>query len=160
MPRSTLPAPRPGSRPEQVRAVGVDLGAKRIGIALSDSAGTVATPYEVLRRGPTRQGDHDAILAIVDEADAEVVVVGLPLSLRGDLGPAARSMEAEARQLARRAAVPVVLHDERLTTVEADRSMMRSGTSGKARRKVIDKVAAAVMLQAWLDQGASVAEPL
>jgi putative pre-16S rRNA nuclease len=142
-----------------VRALGVDLGSKRIGIAVSDSAGTVATPLEVVRRGRSHPDDHRRILALADEFEAEALVVGLPLSLDGTVGPAARSVLEEVAELAgevdqtARRAVAVVTYDERLTTVSADRSLMHQDLSSTERRAVVDQVAAAVLLQAWLDAG-------
>ena len=134
-----------------MRALGIDLGAKRIGVALSDSAGTMATPYEVLARSGDRPRDHRRLAALAEEAGAEVLVVGLPLSLDGSDGPAATAARAEAAELAAATGLPVELWDERLTTVTADRDLLALDLKAPARRKVIDKVAASVMLQAWLD---------
>lgn len=134
-----------------VRAVGIDLGSKRIGVSLSDSNGTLATPYEVVERTRDRVGDHRRLRLLVEEAEAEIVVVGLPLSLDGSMGPQARKYRAEAAELERRIGVPVVVHDERFTTVTGERALMEAGLDGRKRRQVIDKVAAAVMLQDWLD---------
>jgi putative holliday junction resolvase len=134
-----------------VRALGIDLGAKRIGVALSDSAGTLATPYEVVARSGDRQRDHRRLAALAEEAGAEVLVVGLPRSLDGRDGPAALAARAEAAELAAAVGLPVELWDERLTTVTAERDLMALDLKGPARRKVIDKVAASVLLQAWLD---------
>jgi putative holliday junction resolvase len=80
-----------------------------------------------------------------------VIVVGLPLTLDGDVGPAARAAITEAERLATVVDVPVETHDERLTTVTADRSMIEADMRAPARRRVVDKVAAAIMLQSWLD---------
>jgi putative Holliday junction resolvase len=132
-----------------VRALGLDLGTKRVGIAVS--SGTLATPYEVLARSGDRQRDHRAIAAYVAETEAAVVVVGLPLSLDGSVGPAAQRALAEVDQLAAALDVPVETWDERLSTVTAERSLMEQNMNAKARRKVVDKVAATVILQAWLD---------
>lgn len=134
-----------------MRALGIDLGEKRIGIALSDSAGTMATPYEVVTRSGDKERDHRRIAALAEEAGAECLVVGLPLKLDGSHGPAARAAQAEAAELAAATGLPVELWDERLTTVTADRELMALDMKAPARRKVIDKVAASVMLQAWLD---------
>lgn len=134
-----------------MRVVGIDLGSRRIGVAVSDATGTLASPYVVIERRGDRSADHRAIAEVVAEAEAERVVVGLPLSLDGTMGPAARAAEAEAAELAAVLPVSVETHDERLTTVTAERSMMERGMKGDARRRVVDKVAAAVMLQAWLD---------
>jgi putative Holliday junction resolvase len=132
------------------RVLGLDLGTRRIGVAVS--AGTIATPHSVLERSTDQSADHAAVAALVDELGVERVVVGLPLSLDGNMGPAARAAAEEATQLGDVLAVPVETYDERLTTVTADRSLSSLGLSGQARRRVVDKVAAAVMLQAWLDR--------
>ena len=137
--------------PRGRRALGLDLGARRIGVALCDSAGTLATPYEVVQRSGDHRRDHRRIAELVDEAGAEVVVVGLPLSLDGSAGPAAQGVEAEAVELREHLLVPVELWDERLSTVEATRRLQNAGVSGRKRRHVIDQVAATVILQSWLD---------
>jgi putative Holliday junction resolvase len=134
-----------------VRALGIDLGTKRIGVALADSAGTVATPYEVVQRSGDRARDHRRIAELAAETEAVQLVVGLPLSLDGSEGPAARLALAEVEELRHAIGLPVVTWDERLTTVTADRDLMLMDMKAAARRKVVDKVAAAVMLQAWLD---------
>jgi putative Holliday junction resolvase len=134
-----------------VRALGIDLGSKRVGVALSDSAGTLATPYEVVPRSGEMARDHRKILELAEEAGVEVIVVGLPLSLDGSIGPAARAALDEVEVLGATTDLPVETYDERLTTVTADRSLMQQGMKADARRRVVDKVAAAVMLQAWLD---------
>ncbi len=134
-----------------VRALGIDPGTKRIGIALSDSGGVVASPFAVLQRSRSRRHDLDEIAKLVSREEADVVVVGLPLSMSGEVGRAAKAAIELADQLATLVNVPVELHDERLTTVAADRSMLEAGLKAPERRKVVDKVAAALMLQSWLD---------
>lgn len=134
-----------------MRAVGIDLGSKRIGVSLSNSEGTVATPYEVVLRSGDKKRDHRKIRALVDEAEAEIVVVGLPRSLDGSEGPMAKKYRAEAVALETVVGVPVELWDERFTTVTAEQSLMGQSLNSKKRRQVIDKVAATVMLQGWLD---------
>jgi putative holliday junction resolvase len=139
------------------RVLGVDLGARRIGLALSDPLGVLAGPLEVLERTGDRAADHARILRAAQENDASVIVVGVPLSLStGRPGPAARATLEEVAELAERAAtaeppVTVETYDERLTTVTAQRSLATGGVRAKDRRAKVDKVAAAVMLQAWLD---------
>lgn len=142
-----------------MRAIGLDLGSKRIGVALSDSDGRLALPYEVVNRSGDRDRDHGRIAELVAETAAEVVVVGLPLSLDGGVGPAARRYLAEARRLRATLGVPVETYDERLTTVTAERSLRETDLPSRARRKVVDKVAASVMLQSWLDQRARGEDP-
>jgi putative Holliday junction resolvase len=135
------------------RALGLDLGTRRIGVALSDSAGTVATPYDVLTRSGDRTSDHARIAELVDEAGATIVVVGLPLSLDGSVGPAARGILDEADELRARLPVGVVTWDERLSTVEAQQRLRAAGVRGRKGRRVVDQVAATVILQSWLDAG-------
>jgi putative holliday junction resolvase len=134
-----------------VRALGLDLGSKRIGVALSTSDGSMATPYEVVERSRDRARDHRAIAELAADTGAELVVVGLPLSLDGSDGPAATAARAEAQEIESSTGLPVELWDERLTTVTADRDLQALDLDAAARRRVVDKVAAAVMLQAWLD---------
>jgi putative pre-16S rRNA nuclease len=136
-----------------VRALGLDLGARRIGVALSDSAGRVATPYDVVARSGDRARDRHRIGELVDDVDAEVVVVGLPLSLDGSVGPAARAVLDEADELRLELAVAVVTWDERLSTVEAQRRLRAASVKGQRGRRAVDQVAATVILQSWLDAG-------
>jgi putative pre-16S rRNA nuclease len=135
------------------RAVALDIGTRRIGIALSDSAGTVATPYEVVTRSGDRSRDHRRIAALVEEAGAGIVVVGLPLSLDGSTGPAAQTILAEVDELRAALPVDVVTWDERLSTVEAERSLRAMRVRKGRHRQVVDQVAATVILQSWLDAG-------
>jgi putative Holliday junction resolvase len=134
-----------------VKALGLDLGGRRIGVAVSDRAGALATPWTVIERSGDERADHAALAALVAEAGADRVVVGLPLSLDGTYGPAARAVRQEAAALARALPVPVEMADERLTTVTAGRALRDTGRAARRRRKVVDQAAAAVMLQAWLD---------
>ena len=134
-----------------MRAVGVDLGERRIGVAVSDSAGQIATPYEVLHRTDSRDEDHRRIAAIVADVEAEVLIVGLPLSLDGTEGKAAQAARDEADQIQALFPIPVEMHDERFTTVEAEHRLKEQNLNARAQRKVGDKVAAAILLQAWLD---------
>ena len=134
-----------------MRVLGIDLGSKRIGIAASDRSGTIASPLTVLQRCGSQGGDHRNIAKIVVEEEAVEIVVGLPLNMDGSEGKAAQSARAEVERMATVVGVPVYVHDERLTTVAADRVMMEQNMNAQARRKVVDKWAAAVILQAWLD---------
>lgn len=140
-----------------MRAVGIDLGERRIGVAVS--SGSLATPYEVIERSGDRQRDRRAIAALVEETEADVVVVGLPLSLDGSIGPAARAALAEVAALRDTLQVGVETYDERLTTVTADRQLKEQGLDAPARRRVVDKVAASILLQAWLDARPTPDEP-
>ena len=138
-----------------LRVLGIDLGSKRIGIAVSDRSGTIASPLLVLQRSGSTKKDHDNIRLLVEEEECEAVVVGLPLSMNGSIGKAASAALAETKQLATVVNVPVSTYDERLTTVSADRAMIEAKMNAQARRRVVDKVAAAVMLQSWLDRQAN-----
>jgi putative holliday junction resolvase len=135
------------------RALGLDLGSKRIGVAVGDPTGTVASPLRVLQRSGSVRRDHQAIAELVVEEDASIVVVGLPLNMSGSSGPAAKAAIDEAAALATVVGVPVVTFDERRTTVTADRAMIEANMRAQARRRIVDKIAAAVMLQNWLDSG-------
>jgi putative holliday junction resolvase len=134
-----------------MRVVALDLGTKRIGVAVSDLSGTIATPRAVIQRSGSKTRDHQVIKALIEEEEAEFLIVGLPLNMNGSYGPAAKGAVAEAAELASVVGVPVETFDERLTTVSADRALMEANISATNRRKLVDKVAAAVMLQAWLD---------
>ena len=138
-----------------MRVLGIDLGSKRVGIAVSDRSGTIATPKCVLERGASQRVDHGEIARLVQEEEAVAVVVGLPLNMDGTAGKAADAALREVERMTTVVGVPVFVHDERLTTVEADRVLMEQKMRAQARRRVVDKVAAAVILQSWLDaQGA------
>jgi putative Holliday junction resolvase len=137
------------------RVAAFDLGSRRIGVAYSDSGRTIASPWGTIERSGDPARDRAAIVDAVHEIEASVVVVGLPLSLSGAAGPAARAAleEAEALRTALEPlGVDVETADERFTTTEAQRALKASGRKGKAARQVIDSAAAMVLLQAWLDR--------
>lgn len=139
-----------------MRVIALDLGARRIGVAVSDADGRVATPLLVLERHQDRPRLHREIAELATEWEAELVLLGLPIDLRGEVGPAASAVLAERDELAVAVDVPVEVHDERLTTRIAERSLRERGDlDGRARRQVVDMVAAAVILQDWLDRRAS-----
>lgn len=129
--------------------LGVDVGDARIGVAASDPSGVLATPVETVAAG---DGALARLVALAREHDAVEVVVGLPRSLSGGLGPAARKVRAYAEDLSGAVApIPVRLVDERLSTVTADRALRGQGKRGKGKRAVIDQAAAVVILQSALD---------
>lgn len=141
--------------------VGVDVGSVRVGVASSDPSGLLATPVRTVRRDQSGQeADIAEVAGVVAELEAVEVVVGLPRTLAGQEGPAA----AEARQYARRLAVRIApvgvrLVDERLTTVDAHRSLRESGVDGRRQRAVVDQAAAVLILQAALDAERSSGRP-
>lgn len=133
--------------------LGVDVGTVRVGLALSDPAGLLATPLEtVRRRGGPPGADLARIADVVTEGDVVEVIVGLPRSLSGDEGASARAARAYAVAIARRVVpVPVRLVDERLSTVAAQQHLREAGVKGRRHRPVVDQAAAVVILQAALD---------
>lgn len=136
-----------------MRALGIDLGERRIGVALS--SGSVASPLQTLQRSANHLTDHRRILEIASEWEVDTLVVGLPLSLDGSEGPAAVSVRSEIAELVAATSLPVVPYDERFTTVTATRLLQAGSVPGRSQRQLVDQVAAAVMLQAWLDGRAS-----
>lgn len=134
-----------------VRVLGVDPGTKRVGIALGDTETYVATPLTVIERTRDVERYRRSLVHLVGEWDVSVLVMGLPVTMSGAHGPSAGAATAEAEALRRATGLPVALYDERLTTVTAHRSLQEQGLDSRARRGKVDAVAAAVMLQAWLD---------
>ena len=135
------------------RALGIDLGEARIGLAVSDQLGMLAHPLETI----TVQRISDAlnrIAAIVLRDAIGTIVLGLPRNMDGTYGPAAEKCRAFAEKLRPRVGCPVILWDERLTTVAAQKSLHAAGRSVKQSRPVIDQVAAQMILQGWLDSQA------
>lgn len=134
-----------------MRVIGIDLGSKRIGIALSDSDLTVATPLDVVERSGNVEKDHIAILKITDEWEVQKIIVGLPVSLDGTLGPSAQSVMDEIKMLRGVTDIPIETHDERFTTVTAEQILLQQNVKRDKKKRVIDKVAAAIILQGWID---------
>ncbi len=136
-----------------MRYLGLDIGDRWIGVALSDPSAKLASPLTILKRSDDT-ADVEAIVSIIEQHDAGLVVVGLPRMLNGSLGIQAQKVEAFTRQLQDGIDIPIEFRDERLTTVSARRLMRASGTK-KSRRKRDDAIAAAVILQAFLDEDQS-----
>lgn len=135
-----------------MRVLALDLGAKRIGVAVSDDAGLVATPVATVARHGDRPRLHRELAELVAEWDAGLVLLGLPVALDGSIGAAAQAVLAERDELAAVVGVGVEVHDERFTTRIADRALRERGDlDARARRQVVDMVAASVILQDWLD---------
>jgi putative Holliday junction resolvase len=138
----------------KMRVLALDVGERRVGIAVSDPTGALARPLQALARS-SREVDFASVAAIVAEHDVGLVVVGLPFSLDGTEGPQARRITGYANRLADHLSVPVVLWDERFTTAEAE-EILRQSRSEKKRRRArtsgeLDAIAAAVILQSYLD---------
>jgi putative Holliday junction resolvase len=134
---------------EPGRVLGLDLGDARIGVAISDDARRVAVPLGTVRTGAP--ADLRAIADLIREHGVTLVVVGHPLLLSGEAGDRAHHAERFAAAIGEALDVPVLLQDERLSTVEAGRALRDSGASGRDRRRTIDRSAATVILQSWLD---------
>lgn len=136
---------------ERGRVLGLDLGDARIGVAISDDDRRVAVPIGTIRTGAP--ADVKAIAGLVAEHDVTLVVVGHPLLLSGEAGERAHHAERFADALLGFLRIPVLLQDERLSTVEADRALRATGARGHERRRAVDRSAATVILQSWLDAG-------
>lgn len=133
-----------------MRILGLDLGERRIGVALSDRLGLTAQPLTVIER-QSLAADLDTLCGLVAQHNVEQIVLGLPLSLRGTRGPAAQRAEAFGRRLEAAAGVRVQFIDERLTTVQGQRALRETGTPPRKRKQVIDRVAAQLILQQYLE---------
>ncbi|NLW90385.1 MAG: Holliday junction resolvase RuvX [Syntrophomonadaceae bacterium] len=132
-----------------MRIMCLDVGQKRIGIALSDSMGWTAQGHSVLQR--TSGDDMARISALCSENEVETIVVGFPLNMNGTEGPKAMEIKEYARELAEYTGLRVELWDERLTTVTAEKILIQADVSRRKRKQVIDKMAATVILQSYLD---------
>jgi putative Holliday junction resolvase len=145
---------RPGVR------LGIDVGSVRVGLALSDPRGILATPLETVGRDQRTDSDLDRIADVISEHDVLEVVVGLPATLAGREGIAARVVRTYASELARRVhPVPVRAVDERLTTVAAHSRLAEAGRRSRERRQVVDQAAAVEILQGALDAERSSGRP-
>ena len=147
-----LPDRPGGDDPGRGRRVGVDVGSVRIGVAVSDPDGILATPVETVRRDKTDRHLR-RLTQLVGELEAVEVVVGLPRTLADRTGPSAQDAIDLAEDLGRRVApTPVRMADERLTTVTAQRSLREAGVRARGQKAMIDQAAAVGILQSWLDQ--------
>lgn len=133
------------------RLLGLDLGTRTIGLALSDVSRVIATPMETLRRTKFTQ-DAAALLALAARQGVGGLVIGYPLNLDGSRGPRAQSAESFARNLSRLTGLPMALWDERLSTVAVTRTLLEADSSRRRRAEIVDKMAAAFILQGALDR--------
>jgi putative holliday junction resolvase len=146
------------SLPAKARLIGVDLGAKTIGLAISDVERRLASPLKTLPRGAFAR-DADALTAIFAEFDVAGIVLGLPLDLNGRDNPRAQSTRAFAHNLSKRTSLPIAFWDERFSTAVVTRSLIAHDVSRARRAQVVDKMAAAYILQGALDRLAGLARP-
>lgn len=136
--------------PERAAVLGLDPGDKRIGVAVSDVTRLIASPLDTITRGKFA-ADAEAILKLYDGRGCGGFVVGLPLNMNGSAGPAAQSARAFARNLLRLRDAPLLMWDERLSTAAVTRTLIEADASRRRRGEVVDKAAAAYMLQGALD---------
>jgi len=132
------------------RMMGLDLGEKTIGVAVSDELGWTAQPHGTLQRGTPGQ-DLGALRRLVEELHVSKIIVGLPKHMKGTMGSRAREAAAFAEEIGAALQVPVVLWDERLSTVAANRVLLEADLSRRQRKAQVDKIAAALILQSYLD---------
>jgi putative holliday junction resolvase len=137
--------------PEGARLIGIDVGTKTLGLALSDLSRTIASGLETIRRTKFKV-DAARLVALVREHKVAGLVIGLPIGLDGSVGPRAQASRSFARLIGPLAGVPVLMWDERLTTAEAERLLIEADASRKRRAEVIDKMAATLILQGALDR--------
>lgn len=136
-----------------MRTMGLDYGSKTVGVAVSDPMGITAQGIEIIRREKENhmRSTLRRIHELVNEYEVGTIVVGNPKNMNGTLGERAEAAKAFAETLKQRTALPVVLWDERLTTVEAEKTMMAAGVRREDRKKYVDKIAAVLILQGYLD---------
>lgn len=132
------------------RILGLDPGERRVGVALSDPTGTIASPHSVIDRRSVELAD--AVRVLCEENDVQRIVIGLPTGLSGVEGPSAKAARAMGNAVADATGLPVAYQDERFTTVTAEAALLEGGVRRSKRRDVRDKVAAAVILQTYLDR--------
>ena len=135
-----------------MRYLGLDLGTKTIGLAISDKTGLIASSYKVLHHDNNPESCLDELKSIIDSNNIEALVLGLPKNMNNTLGERALSTLKYKNFLESNIKIPIYLEDERLTTKSAESLLIEGDTSRKKRKKVIDKVAATIILQSFLDQ--------
>ena len=133
------------------RLLGLDLGTKTIGMALSDVTCAIATPLSTIQR---KKFSHDIklLLEVIEQHDIMAIIIGLPMNLDGSEGPRAQATRAFARNVAKHTDIPLIFWDERLSTAAVERTLLEADASRKRRAEVIDKMAAAYILQGALDR--------
>ena len=135
----------------EARLLGLDVGTKTVGLALSDVSRSIATPYDTIRRTKFTD-DAKTIAAIVEQQGVGALVIGLPLNLDGSEGPRTQSIRAFARNLAAHVPIPMIFWDERLSTAAVERHLIEADVSRKRRVELVDRMAAAYILQGALDR--------
>lgn len=134
-----------------MRIMGLDLGTKTIGVAISDELGWTAQGIETIQRTGNLKQDLSRLQQLITDYEVSKIILGLPKNMDGSIGERGQASEEFANQLKQRLQIPVELWDERLTTVSAERMLISADVSRKKRKNVIDKVAAVFILQSYLD---------
>jgi putative Holliday junction resolvase len=134
-----------------VRVLGLDVGDKTIGISISDELGWTAQGLDVLRRNGDVEEDLERLLHVINQYQVERIVVGFPKNMNGTVGPRGELCKEFALLVEQKTGIPVVLWDERLSTVAAERALIEADLSRKKRKRVVDKLAAVMILQGYLD---------
>ena len=135
-----------------MRYLGLDLGSKTLGIAISDPTGTIATAYKTIRHDENYKHLLNVVKDIVDEENIEGIVLGFPKNMNNTIGPKGELSFQFKEKLENKLGIPVFLEDERLTTKQAENILINNDTSRKKRKKVIDSMAATIILQSYLDK--------
>ena len=133
-----------------MRILAIDYGTKRMGIAISDELKVIAQPLEFIPSSPF-SAFVDRLKQLIVEKEIEQIVVGMPRNMDGSYGPAAQSAQMLMADLSKLIAIPIISWDERLTSAQANRSLIAADVSRRHRKEVVDKTAAAIMLQSYLD---------
>lgn len=133
-----------------MRAMGLDVGTKTVGVAVADELGFTAQPITVIRRSNLKT-DLSELIRLARDREVDRFVIGLPLNMDGSEGPRALATRKFGDALAKASSLTIIYQDERLTTVAAERSLLEGDVSRSKRREVIDQVAASLILQGWLD---------
>lgn len=141
-----------------MRILGLDVGSKTIGVAVSDELSLIARGVTTLKRKGLRQ-DIKQLLTVIEEHGVEKIIVGLPKNMNGSLGPSAKMVLSLIDELKKFVELPIITWDERLSTVAAQRVLLEADMSRKKRKQVIDKVAALLILQGYLDSQARMKKP-
>ena len=135
-----------------MRYLGLDLGSKTLGMALSDASGLIASPYQVIRHNENYEQLLSEVKRVVEEKNVQEIVLGLPKNMNHTIGEKGNLSLLFKSQLEDLLKIPVHLQDERLTTVEAQNILLKQDASRKKRKQVIDEVAATIILQSYLDR--------
>jgi putative Holliday junction resolvase len=141
-----------------MRILGLDVGSKTVGVAVSDELSLIAQGVTTLKRKGLRQ-DIKQLLNVIEEHEVEKIIVGLPKNMDGSLGPSAKMVLSLIEELRKSIDLPIVTWDERLSSVAAERALLEADMSRKKRKRVIDKVAALLILQGYLDSQARMKSP-